>query len=89
VLARRLRTLEERGWPPAEIRKRLAGIETAEAPGAAALTRLADLATLTPPAGRPERPPWCGTCNRETRMREHAEHDDRPYRCPECHPLSV
>jgi hypothetical protein len=86
ALARRLRTLDQRGWPRVEIRKRLAGIETAEAPGAAALTRLADLARLTPPAVRPERPPWCGRCDPRTRMREDPDSDDRPYPCPECHP---
>lgn len=57
TLTRRLRTLDQRGWPRVEIRKRLAGIETAEAPGAAALTRLGDLARLThPPCGPSVRP---------------------------------
>jgi hypothetical protein len=37
-------------------------------------------ATPTPP-----RPPWCGICHEQTRMRENK--DGLPYRCPGCHPL--
>lgn len=33
------------------------------------------------------RPPHCGTCDPDTRMLHDAE--DRPYRCPRCHPLVV
>jgi hypothetical protein len=49
--------------------------------------RLADLpdAPLGAPA-RPTRPPWCGTCDERTRMRENTE--GAPYRCPACHPLT-
>ena len=86
ALARRLQILERRGWPRAEIRKRLTGIETADTPGAVAMTRLTDLAELAPPAARPKRPPWCRHCNERTRLVE-PEHDDKPYRCPHCHPL--
>lgn len=37
-------------------------------------------AAVERPAGRP---PWCGACDPETRLIG----DDRPRRCPECHPL--
>lgn len=33
---------------------------------------------------RSSRPPWCGECDEHTRM---AGDPDRPYRCPNCHPL--
>lgn len=36
-------------------------------------------ATTTP------RPPWCGICREQTRLRENE--DGLPYRCPDCHPL--
>jgi hypothetical protein len=36
ALTRRLQVLERRGWPRADIRRRLVGIETADKPGAAA-----------------------------------------------------
>jgi hypothetical protein len=88
ALARRLQVLERRGWPRAEIRERLTGIETADTPGAVAMTRLTDLAELAPPAARPKRPPWCGHCHERTRLVE-PEHDDKPYRCPHCHPYTA
>lgn len=31
------------------------------------------------------RPAWCGLCNESTRM---VEDEDRPYRCPNCHPTT-
>ncbi|MCL2582957.1 MAG: hypothetical protein FWE35_10915 [Streptosporangiales bacterium] len=37
------------------------------------------------PQGSPPKPPWCGECDRRTRL---AETDDgRLRRCPVCHPL--
>ena len=89
AIARRVRALEQPGWPRAQIRGRLAGIETADAPGAAALTRLADLAMTAAPSLRPERPPWCGSCDQRTRLREYNNGDGHPYRCPNCHPRSA
>jgi hypothetical protein len=47
--------------------------------------RLADCAQQTPPRPAPVRPPWCTQCDERTRMID----DDRPARCPNCHPLSV
>jgi hypothetical protein len=85
AIARRVRTLEQRGWPRPQVRERLAGIETADKPGAAALTRQDNLAALAPPRPRTARPQWCGQCDERTRLRELA-HDDRLYRCPDCHP---
>jgi hypothetical protein len=32
---------------------------------------------------RPPRPPWCGSCDEQTRL----VGDDIPRRCPDCHPL--
>jgi len=89
AIARRVRTLEQRGWQIAEICKRLTGIETADAPGAAALTRLDNLATLAPPPPRAKYPPWCGSCDQRTRLREYNDGVGRPYRCPDCHPRSA
>jgi Helix-turn-helix domain len=88
AIVRRVRALEQLGWQQARIRERLAGIETADQPGAAALTRLADLSTLAPPRERPKRPPWCGHCDRRTRLRE-SVHDARVQRCPDCHPRAA
>jgi hypothetical protein len=88
AIARRVRTLDQRGWPRPQVRERLVGIETADKPGAAALTRLDDLAALAPPRPRPARPQWCGQCDERTRLRELA-HDDRVYRCPDCHPQAT
>jgi hypothetical protein len=76
AIARRVQALEQRGWPRPQLRERLAGIETADKPGAAALTRLDNLAALAPPQPRPARPQWCGQCDERTRLRESA-HDDR------------
>jgi hypothetical protein len=89
ALARRIRTLDQLGWPLAEIRRRLTGIETADKPGAAALTRLDALAKQNPPSPPPPHPPWCGQCDQRTRLREDQLRDDRPYRCPECHPQTT
>jgi hypothetical protein len=88
AIARRVRALEQRGWPRDAVRERLAGIESAEAPGAAALTRLDALAALAPPAPTRTRPPWCRHCDERTRLRESAHHD-RVYRCPDCHPRTA
>lgn len=88
AIARRVRTLDQRGWPRPQVRERLAGIETADKPGAAALTRLDNLAALAPPRPRPARPQWCGQCDERTWLRESA-HDDRLYRCPDCHPRTT
>ena len=55
AIARRLQALDQRGWPRPLVRDRLAGIETADKPGAAALMRLDNLATLAPPRPRPAR----------------------------------
>ena len=86
ALTRRVHVLDQRGWSRAEIRARLVGIETADAPGAAAMTRLGDLVSHAPPALPPQRPNWCGECDHRTRMREDVNSDNRPYRCPRCHP---
>ena len=86
AIAKRLRLLDDLGWSKAEIGRRLAGVETAARPGAAALTRLDALATQHPPSPPPPRPDWCGQCDQRTRLREDQNRDDRPYRCPECHP---
>lgn len=50
-----------------QVRERLAGIETADMPGAVALTRLDNLAALAPPQPRPTRPQWRGQCDERTR----------------------
>ena len=43
-----------------------------------------------PPSGRAARPkpkpPWCGTCDKDTRLTGPA---DAPYRCPSCHPMTA
>jgi hypothetical protein len=85
AIARHVRALEQRGWLRAQIRERLTGIQTADKPGAAAITRLSDLATAAIPSPQPERPPWCGHCDQRTRLREDADNEDRPYACPRCH----
>jgi hypothetical protein len=82
ALARRIRTLDQSGWPRAEIRNQLSGVETADRPGAAALSRLDALATYNPPSPPQRRPRWCGQCDQRTRLREDQLRDDRPYRCP-------
>ena len=87
AIAKRVQALD--GWPRTEIRRRLAGVETADRPGAAALTRLDALATQNPPSPTPPRPRWCGQCDQRTRLREDPLRDGRPYRCPECHPQTT
>jgi DNA-binding transcriptional ArsR family regulator len=47
--------------------------------------RLLNCAQQTPPRPAQVRPPWCTQCDERTRMID----DDRPARCPNCHPLSV
>ena len=86
AIAKRLRVLDDLGWPRAEIGRRLTGVETADRPGAAALTRLDALARQNPPSPPPPRPRWCGRCDERTRLQEDPLRDGRPYRCPECHP---
>ena len=34
--------------------------------------------------GQPQKPPWCGMCDRQTRL---TGPDDKPHRCMTCHPL--
>ena len=89
AIAKRIQALDDLGWSRAEIQRRLTGVETADRPGAAALTRLDALAEQNPPSPPPSRPRWCGRCNQHTRLREDQLRDDRPYRCPECHPLTT
>jgi hypothetical protein len=89
AIIKRLRALDDLGWPRAEIRRRLSGIETADRPGAAALTRLDALQIQHPPSLPPRHPRWCGQCDERTRLREDPLRDGRPYRCPECHPLTT
>lgn len=86
AIGKRIQALDDLGWPRTEFRIRLAGVETADSPGAAALTRLDALATQNPPSPPLPRPDWCGICDQRTRLREDQLRDDRPYRCPECHP---
>lgn len=39
-----------------------------------------------PKRGRPAaRPPWCGSCDEQTRQ---TGPSDQPYRCPRCHPYA-
>jgi hypothetical protein len=52
-------------------------------PYAVLQARLADLPPA--PSRRRLRPPWCGTCDRQTRL-EDTEHG--PRRCHRCHPLT-
>jgi hypothetical protein len=89
AIIKRLRVLDDLGWPRAEIRRRLSGIENADSPGAAALTRLDALEIQNPPSLPPPHPRWCGQCDERTRLREDPLRDGRPYRCPECHPLTT
>jgi hypothetical protein len=83
AIMKRLRVLDDLGWSRAEICRRLTGVETADRPGAAALTRLDALATQNPRSPTPLRHRWCGRCDQRTRLREDQLRDDRPYRCPE------
>jgi general stress protein YciG len=89
AIANRIQVLDDLGWPRAGIRRRLTGVETADRPGAAALTRLDALATRNPPPPTPARPRWCGQCDQRTRLREDPFREGRPYRCPECHPQAT
>ena len=89
ALARRVHVLAQHGWPRTEIRNQLSGVETADKPGAAALTRLDALATQNPPSPPPPRPAWCGQCDQRTRLREDQLRDGRPYRCRMCHPQTT
>ena len=86
AIAKRIQALDDLGWPRAEIRRRLTGVETADRPGAAALTRLDAMANQNPPSPSLPRPHWCGQCDQRTRLREDPLREGRPYRCPECHP---
>ena len=47
------------------------------------------LAVQNPPPPPPPHPQWCGHCDERTRLREDPLRDGRPYRCPECHPLTT
>lgn len=64
----------------------LTGIKSAYSVTCYRLTDLPDTPPAVAPA-RPERPPWCGTCDEHTRQQETT--DGRGlYSCPACHPLS-
>ena len=89
AIAKRIQALNGLGWTSAEVRRRLIGVETADTPGAAALTRLDALATQNPPSPPPPRPRWCGQCDQRTRLQEDQLRDGRPYRCPKCHPQTT
>jgi hypothetical protein len=77
-----------RGWLPAGLAEHVgantAGIRNASAVLAARLSP----AELPLPAGTmaARRPAWCGHCDEQTRMGEHADGADAG-RCPACHPL--
>jgi hypothetical protein len=89
AIMKRFRVLDDLGWPRAEIRRRLTGVESADRPGAAALARLDALAIQNPPSPTAPHPRWCGQCDERTRLREDQLRDGRPYRCPGCHPLTT
>lgn len=52
--------------------------------------RIADVLEAAVDGGptKPRRPPWCGRCHEQTRIRQD---DDgaRVYRCPDCHPSAL
>lgn len=86
----RLATLVQRavgiGWPPDRLAEHVgANTSGIRNPYAVLRTRLAE---LPDPPVVVARPPWCGSsdCDQETRWREDPQ--DRPYRCPDCHPLA-
>lgn len=89
AIAKRIQALDDLGWPRSEIRTWLTGVETADRPGAAALSRLDALAKQSPSSPPSRRPHWCGQCDQRTRLREDQLRDDRPYRSPECHPQTT
>jgi hypothetical protein len=53
----------------------------------AARAAAAEAAPDFPWFGHQPRPPWCGQCHESTRMLE--DDEGRPYRCPDCHPLTA
>lgn len=73
------------GWDPAELAAHV-GANTAGVRNAYAVlsSRLADLPDPPAPSRTPRRPPWCGHCHHDTRLRE--DEHGRPSRCPACHP---
>lgn len=89
AIAKRVQVLYDLGWAEAEVRKQMVGVETAATPGAAILTRLDALARRDPSSPPVPHPRWCGQCDQRTRMREDQLRDNRPYRCPECHPRTT
>jgi hypothetical protein len=86
AIANRIQVLDDLGWSKAEIGRRLGGVETADAPGATALTRLANLRQMNPPS-----PSRCGAgaatselaCVRTTRTAARAQTVRCPHRCPD------
>ena len=81
------------GWQPGDIADELTrDLDTARTTGVYA-HRLADMPTAPPRRRSPAtprtspQPDWCGTCDQKTRQR--VTDDDRPYRCPDCHPMRV
>jgi hypothetical protein len=69
AIAEQVHVLHDLGWPKAEIRRQLVGVETADKLGAAALTRLDALAGQEPPSPPLGLPSWSGPCNQRTRLR--------------------
>lgn len=72
------------GWHAPDLLGHLgASPDGVRSPYAVLAARLADLPA--PPARPAPRPPWCGTCDRGTRL---LDTDAGVRRCPTCHPLA-
>jgi len=73
------------GWAPAALAA-FAGANTAgvRSPYAVLAARLATGELPAPPRVRPPRPPWCGECDKDTRMTGY--YGAAPARCPRCGP---
>ncbi len=83
-LARGIAAALESGWAPDALAEVLgANRDGVRSPFAVLHSRLADLPT--PPGTPPPRPPWCGSCDEQTRLQDT---ERGPRRCPRCHPLT-
>lgn len=82
-----LRACLVRGWPVSLLVQAVAEPSWAGVthPPAVLEKRLAQCAQQSAPRLRTSRPSWCGGCNQRTRLID----EDRPRRCPLCHPASL
>jgi hypothetical protein len=91
-LASKASKLVEAGWTTETLYRELSTHLSGASGAGVFFARLSALPSAPPAAEvagstRPTKPPWCGHCDKRTRITENSA--GTPCRCPDCHPLAA